>query len=51
MKRYKVCFNDGEIIGYYNIFAQAEAVKNDIFHCYLNRCATIYKYSPKTKHM
>lgn len=49
MKRYKVCFNDGEIIRYYNILAQAKAVKNDIFHCYVNRYAIIYKYSPKDK--
>lgn len=49
MKRYKVCFNDGEEIGYYNTLSQARVVKDDVFHHYISRYAIIYKYSPKDK--
>lgn len=49
MKRFKVTFNDGELIGYYNSLSQAMEVKNNIFHCYMSRYAIIYKYSPKDK--
>ena len=47
MKRYKVCFNDGEIIGYYDTLSQTEAVEEDVFHRYISRYAVIYEYSPE----